>query len=69
MNIPPLDTEENMDWYRRMLHAYEHLLTDEEKTSLHSWEQENLDGENVSTSDWPGWQKYIGPPPWKWRSN
>lgn len=34
-----------------------------EKESLEKWEAENLDGCTVGTSDWPGWEKYIGSKP------
>ena len=61
-------TEENINWYRRMANAYDHLLTEEDKKALREWEQENLDGD-IATSDWPGWEAFIGFPPWKWREN
>jgi len=34
---------------------------------LAEWERNNLP--DKSTSDWPGWIQYIGPPPWKVRPN
>lgn len=39
-------------------------LPAEEKESLLKWEHENLgDSRCLGTADWPGWVKYIGPPP------
>jgi hypothetical protein len=34
-----------------------------EKRALQKWEEVNLDGCTVGTTDWPGWEKYIGPKP------
>lgn len=36
-------------------------MPEHERQQLHEWEVEHLDGSgDVGTSDWPGWQKYIG---------
>lgn len=36
-------------------------LPPDERQRLHTWESEYLDGSgNYRTSDWPGWEKYIG---------
>lgn len=35
----------------------------EERSTLFEWEKSHLGGD-YATSDWPGWQKYIGRPPW-----
>ncbi len=69
MSTPPLDTKDHIEWYRKLVHAYEHVLTEEEKDALHEWERQHLDGTTVGTSDWPGWKKHIGLPPWKWKAN
>ena len=53
-----------MRYQEAMLNTYA-ALSEEEKAELHAWEKENLDGHSVATSDWPGWRKYIGPPPWR----
>ncbi len=35
-----------------------------EKDELHAWEKEHVDGSGrFATSDWPGWEKYIGKRP------
>ena len=35
-----------------------------EKEELHVWEQKHIDGSGLyATSDWPGWEKYIGKKP------
>ncbi len=54
-----------MDWYGKMIHLYENLLSEEERASLHAWEKENLDGTSIASSDWPGWVEHIGRPPWR----
>lgn len=64
-----LSSEENVQWYSRMVELFENTLSEKEKQDLERWEKKNLDSETVATSDWPGWKKYIGPPPCKWRSN
>ena len=51
-----------LDWHRKMYEVYQ-TMPEEEKQALQEWEQANLDGHSVATSDWPGWVKYIGPPP------
>lgn len=38
-------------------------LPPHERAALEQWERENLDGRTVASSDWPGWDKYIGPAP------
>jgi hypothetical protein len=39
-------------------------MPEHERQELYAWEAANLDGHSVGTSDWPGWIKYIGLPPW-----
>jgi len=51
-------------WYERLIETYSNM-TQEERLALEEWERENLDGHSVGTSDWPGWEKYIGVPPGK----
>ena len=55
---------EFMAYMKRMVEAYEGM-PEEEKEDLHRWEKEHLDGHSVATSDWPGWEKYVGKAPWK----
>jgi hypothetical protein len=55
---------EFMVYTRRMVEIYEEM-TEDEKEELHRWEREHLDSYSISSSDWPGWAKYIGKPPWK----
>ncbi|MCK2240983.1 MULTISPECIES: hypothetical protein [unclassified Crossiella] len=54
-----------MDWFEAMRQAYEQRLTDQQRAELHAWEEANLDGHSVATSDWPGWVPLIGAPPWR----
>jgi hypothetical protein len=49
------------------VYAYMHAMMgvlsaipESERTELEKWEKENLDGHSIGTSDWPGWEKYIG---------
>jgi DNA-binding MarR family transcriptional regulator len=51
-------------WFMRMVEA-SLQMPDEDKQALKEWEAANLDGETVTTSDWPGWEKYIGKKPVK----
>lgn len=58
--------DESLDWYGQMVYASRNLLTEEDKQSLQEWDDTMVDGSgNYATSDWPGWEKYIGLPPWK----
>lgn len=52
------------DWFSAMARI-SRTLPPEELLALTKWESENLDGHSVATSDWPGWLKYLSPPPWK----
>ncbi len=61
----PNPVEQGLEWYRKMINAYDELLTSEEKAKLLEWEKENLGREEIGTSDWPGWEKHIGLPPWQ----
>lgn len=49
-------------WISSMLGVYAAMPANE-RVELHTWEKENLDGERLATSDWPGWEKYIGKRP------
>lgn len=60
-------TSEFSAYMARMLKAYEDM-DEEEREELHRWEREHLDGHSVATSDWPGWEKYVGKAPWKLES-
>lgn len=63
--IPSL-IDESTEWYSKMVEAAQNLLTEEDKESLEEWDRTMVDGNGkFSTSDWPGWEKYIGLPPWK----
>ena len=56
-----------MGYMAAMQDAY-HAMSEEEKEELHAWERENLgnpDYPDLATSDWPGWRRFLGPPPWK----
>lgn len=55
----------NLEWYRKLVDAYDRLLSPEEKVQLHEWEKEHLGDGNLATSDWPGWERHIGLPPWR----
>jgi hypothetical protein len=53
------------EYYAMMFGAYQ-AMPEKEKADLHAWEREHLDGsQRFATSDWPGWEKYIGKPPLK----
>lgn len=54
---------ESRDWMAAMMGVYA-TLPEREREELHAWEAQNLDGATMGTSDWPGWAKYIGEPPW-----
>lgn len=50
-------------WYEKMVESHK-LLSNEEKQDLAEWDRTKVDGSGkVSTSDWPGWEKYIGKRP------
>jgi hypothetical protein len=34
-----------------------------EQDALLAWQQDDIRGYSVGSSDWPGWEKYIGPKP------
>jgi hypothetical protein len=55
--------KENIAYYERMVDVGEQLPEDE-MNELLAWERENIP-KGEKTSDWPGWKKYIGLPPWK----
>lgn len=57
-----------LEYAAAMVGCYSALPRDE-RERLRGWESEYVDGSgNYATSDWPGWEKYIGrfqPPPSK----
>ena len=53
-----------LKYTREMLEAYE-TMPEEDKQRLHAFEGEHLGDGARGTSDWPGWEKYVGKPPWK----
>ena len=63
-------SEENLQWYGRMVAAYNALLSEADKRALREWDFENIEaGNGLTTGDWPGWAPLIGPPPWKVAAN
>jgi hypothetical protein len=54
----------SLEWYGAMYGAYQ-AMPKKEKMDLSEWEREHLDGSTIGTSDWPGWEKYIGRPLWE----
>jgi hypothetical protein len=57
--------EASIDWYGNMLVCVDQMLTPEERAEFDEWDLNRPDG--VPTSDWPGFVKHIGPPPYKGR--
>ena len=56
----PTPNASPQEWYAMMYGVYQ-AMPDEEKQALHNWEQNYVDGSGrFATSDWPGWEKYIG---------
>lgn len=55
-SLCPIDI---LGWFGAMYGCYQ-AMPAHEKTALLEWERTNLDGCTVGTSDWPGWEKYIG---------
>jgi hypothetical protein len=45
-----------------MMDAFRNMSKKDRK-ALVDWEAANLDGKNVATSDWPGWEHLIGKKP------
>ncbi len=56
------ERDEMLAWYAKMNEASQ-KFSPEERAELEAWEAANLDGATVATSDWPGWEKYIGKSP------
>jgi hypothetical protein len=53
------DTIEVYAWFTAMVGVAKALPADE-RDALVRWEAKNLGKRGVGTSDWPGWEKYIG---------
>jgi hypothetical protein len=50
-------------WSGKMVEAYKNL-SKEEKQELEEWERTRVNSrDGIATSDWPGWEKYIGKMP------
>ena len=50
-------------WFAAMARALDGL-SEAERCELREWEEENLGPPNdLATSDWPGWRRYIGEKP------
>lgn len=56
------DDQVNAAIYMGMIMGAYHAMPEKEKEALHEWERTHL-GHGFGTSDWPGWEKYIGKPP------
>ncbi len=50
------------DWFAMMVGVAK-AMPESERRELEEWERANLNGCTIGTSDWPGWEKYIGKPP------
>lgn len=53
---------EVVQWFA-MMYGVAQAMPAAERAELEEWERRNIDGGRVATSDWPGWEKYIGPFP------
>jgi hypothetical protein len=53
---------EIMDWFGAMLECVSKLPPNE-RTALEEWDKQRPDG--VASSDWPGFDKYLGKKPWE----
>ena len=53
---------ELLDWYKQMV-TVAARLSPEARSELEAWEQLNLNGHSIGTTDWPGWQRYMPPRP------
>lgn len=53
--------EQMLEWYAMMLGAVA-AMPERERLALEEWERTHIDG-HTGTSDWPGWEKYIGKKP------
>jgi hypothetical protein len=51
-----------LDWFTRMVDASV-KMSEADRRALNEWEAANLDGKKAATSDWPGWEKYLGKKP------
>lgn len=49
-----------LGWFDAMFACYEHQLSDAERQSLAAYERSP---EFQGTSNWPGWERYIGKRP------
>jgi len=49
-------------WYAMMMGAFA-AIPEEDKVDLLEWERRFLNGHIAETSDWPGWEKFIGQKP------
>lgn len=54
--------EDLLAWTGKMIQANK-LLTDAERQELEEWERTHVGGQDFGTTDWPGWEKYIGKKP------
>jgi len=54
MNNFPTMTDENMNWYKKMVDTYNNELSAKEKQELVDWEKANLPNSEKATTDWPG---------------
>jgi hypothetical protein len=61
------DQKAFLTYFEKMHNCYATSLTGEEKRALQDWERAERAAADhlVATSDWPGWEKYIGLPPWR----
>lgn len=52
-----------LEWFAMMYGVYK-AMPESEREELLAWEIEHINGSGkFGTSDWPGWEKYIGPAP------
>jgi DNA-binding MarR family transcriptional regulator len=51
-----------ISWFGRMVDAFT-KMSEKDKQALKEWEAENLGDKRMATSDWPGWEKYVGKKP------
>ena len=66
MGRAKIDQKAVLSYFEKMHNCFATALTEEEKQALQDWETAERAADHlVATTDWPGWEKYIGLPLWR----
>lgn len=62
-----LENDVTMLRFMALMLVADQFMSEEQKAELQDWAAENVNGDSIAWSDWPGWEQIIGKLPKQFR--